>query len=66
MARLGRGRHRDATGSPSAWRLELDADRFVALNEERLEDAAGQADLAFDLAGALGIRMPPQAAGGPA
>jgi len=31
--------------------LELGADRFVALDEERLEDAAGQADLVFDAAG---------------
>ncbi len=31
--------------------LELGADRFVALDAERLEDAAGQADLVFDAAG---------------
>src|SRR6516225_1549230 len=31
--------------------LDLGADRFVALDEERLEDAAGQADLVFDAAG---------------
>jgi NADPH:quinone reductase-like Zn-dependent oxidoreductase len=31
--------------------LELDADRFVALETERLEDAVGQADLVFDAAG---------------
>ena len=31
--------------------LELGADRFVALDEERLEVAAGQADLVFDAAG---------------
>jgi NADPH:quinone reductase-like Zn-dependent oxidoreductase len=31
--------------------LELGADRFVALDEERLEDAAGQVDLVFDAAG---------------
>ena len=31
--------------------LELGADRFVALDEERLEDAAGQADLVFDTIG---------------
>jgi NADPH:quinone reductase-like Zn-dependent oxidoreductase len=31
--------------------LELGADRFVALDAERLEDAAGQVDLVFDAAG---------------
>jgi NADPH:quinone reductase-like Zn-dependent oxidoreductase len=31
--------------------LELGADRFVALDEERLEDAAGQADLVVDTIG---------------
>src|SRR6516165_6389884 len=31
--------------------LELGADRFVALDAERLEDAASQADLVFDAAG---------------
>jgi len=31
--------------------LELGADRFVALDAERLEDAVGQADLVFDAAG---------------
>lgn len=31
--------------------LELGADRFVALDTERLEDAAGQADLVFDTIG---------------
>jgi len=31
--------------------LELGADRFVALDSERLEDAAGQADLVFDTIG---------------
>ena len=31
--------------------LDLGADRFVALDEERLEGAAGQADLVFDAAG---------------
>jgi len=31
--------------------LELGADRFVALDEERLQDAAGQADLVFDTIG---------------
>ena len=31
--------------------LELGADRFVALDEERLQDATGQADLVFDAAG---------------
>jgi NADPH:quinone reductase-like Zn-dependent oxidoreductase len=31
--------------------LELGADRFVALDSERLEDAVGQADLMFDAAG---------------
>ena len=31
--------------------LELGADRFVALDSERLEDAVGQADLVFDAAG---------------
>jgi NADPH:quinone reductase-like Zn-dependent oxidoreductase len=31
--------------------LELGADRFVALDEERLEDVAGQVDLVFDAAG---------------
>lgn len=31
--------------------LELGADRFVAVDEERLEDAVGQADLMFDAAG---------------
>jgi NADPH:quinone reductase-like Zn-dependent oxidoreductase len=31
--------------------LNLGADRFVALDEERLEDAVGQAELVFDAAG---------------
>ena len=31
--------------------LDLGADRFVALDSERLEDAAGQVDLVFDAAG---------------
>jgi NADPH:quinone reductase-like Zn-dependent oxidoreductase len=31
--------------------MELGADRFVALDEDRLEDAAGQADVVFDLVG---------------
>jgi NADPH:quinone reductase-like Zn-dependent oxidoreductase len=31
--------------------MELGADRFVALDEDRLEDAAGQADLVFDTIG---------------
>jgi NADPH:quinone reductase-like Zn-dependent oxidoreductase len=31
--------------------LELGADRFVALDEERLEDVASQVDLVFDAAG---------------
>ena len=31
--------------------MELGADRFVALDEDRLEDAAGQADVVFDLIG---------------
>jgi NADPH:quinone reductase-like Zn-dependent oxidoreductase len=31
--------------------MELGADRFVALGEDRLEDAAGQADLVFDTIG---------------
>jgi NADPH:quinone reductase-like Zn-dependent oxidoreductase len=31
--------------------LELGADRFVALDAERLEDAVGQADPVFDAAG---------------
>jgi NADPH:quinone reductase-like Zn-dependent oxidoreductase len=31
--------------------LDLGADRFVALDEERLQDAAGQADLVFDTIG---------------
>ena len=31
--------------------LELGADRFAALDEDRLEDAAGQADLVFDTIG---------------
>jgi NADPH:quinone reductase-like Zn-dependent oxidoreductase len=31
--------------------LELGADRFVALDKERLEDAVGQVDLVFDAAG---------------
>jgi NADPH:quinone reductase-like Zn-dependent oxidoreductase len=31
--------------------LELGADRFIALDEERLEDAAGHADLVFDTVG---------------
>jgi len=30
---------------------ELGADRFVALDEDRLEDAAGQADVVFDMVG---------------
>jgi NADPH:quinone reductase-like Zn-dependent oxidoreductase len=41
------------TGRSRARRLvmELGADRFVALDEDRLEDAAGQADVVFDLVG---------------
>jgi NADPH:quinone reductase-like Zn-dependent oxidoreductase len=41
------------TGRSRARRLviELGADRFIALDEDRLEDAAGQADLAFDTIG---------------
>ena len=31
--------------------MELGADRFVALDEDRLEDAAGQADVVFDMIG---------------
>jgi len=31
--------------------MELGADRFVALDEDRLEDAAGQADVVFDMVG---------------
>jgi NADPH:quinone reductase-like Zn-dependent oxidoreductase len=31
--------------------MDLGADRFVALDEDRLEDAAGQADVVFDLVG---------------
>ena len=31
--------------------MELGADRFIALDEDRLEDAAGQADLVFDMIG---------------
>jgi NADPH:quinone reductase-like Zn-dependent oxidoreductase len=31
--------------------LELGADRFIALDEDRLEDAAGQADVVFDMVG---------------
>jgi len=31
--------------------MELGADRFIALDEDRLEDAAGHADLVFDLVG---------------
>jgi NADPH:quinone reductase-like Zn-dependent oxidoreductase len=31
--------------------VELGADRYVALDEERLQDATGQADLVFDAAG---------------
>ena len=31
--------------------MELGADRFIALDEDRLEDAAGQADVVFDLIG---------------
>src|SRR5580693_8370416 len=31
--------------------MELGADRFIALDEDRLEDAAGQADLVFDMVG---------------
>jgi NADPH:quinone reductase-like Zn-dependent oxidoreductase len=31
--------------------MELGADRFVALDQDRLEDAAGQADLVFDTIG---------------
>ncbi len=31
--------------------MELGADRFVALDEDRLEDVAGQADVVFDLVG---------------
>src|SRR5690348_11069714 len=31
--------------------IELGADRFVALDADRLEDAAGQADLVFDTIG---------------
>ncbi len=31
--------------------MELGADRFIALDTDRLEDAAGQADVVFDLVG---------------
>ena len=31
--------------------MELGADRFIALDEDRLEDAAGAADVVFDLIG---------------
>jgi NADPH:quinone reductase-like Zn-dependent oxidoreductase len=31
--------------------MELGADRFVALDEDRLEDVAGQADVVFDMVG---------------
>jgi len=31
--------------------MELGADRFIALDEDRLEDAVGQADVVFDLVG---------------
>jgi NADPH:quinone reductase-like Zn-dependent oxidoreductase len=31
--------------------MELGADRFIALDEDRLEDAAGQADVVFDMVG---------------
>jgi NADPH:quinone reductase-like Zn-dependent oxidoreductase len=31
--------------------MELGADRFIALDEDRLEDAAGQADVVFDTIG---------------
>ncbi len=40
--------------------LELGADRFVALDEDRLEDAAGRADLVFDtIGGEVLARSPP-------
>ena len=39
--------------------LELGADRFVALEEDRLEDAAGRADLVFDtISGEVLARSP--------
>jgi NADPH:quinone reductase-like Zn-dependent oxidoreductase len=31
--------------------MDLGADRFIALDEDRLEDAAGQADVVFDMVG---------------
>jgi len=40
----GRGRARQLV-------MELGADRFMALDEDRFEDAAGQADVVFDLVG---------------
>ncbi len=33
--------------------MELGADRFIALDTDRLEDAAGQADVVFDLVGGV-------------
>src|SRR6266571_5062683 len=41
------------TGRSRARQLveELGADRFIALDEDRLEDAAGQADVVFDMVG---------------
>jgi NADPH:quinone reductase-like Zn-dependent oxidoreductase len=41
------------TGRSRARQLvtELGADRFIALDEDRLEDAAGQADVVFDMIG---------------
>ena len=43
---IGTGRSRSRS-----FVLELGADRFVALDSERLQDAAGQVDLAFDTIG---------------
>jgi NADPH:quinone reductase-like Zn-dependent oxidoreductase len=43
---IGTGR-----GHSRALVMELGADRFIALDEDRLEDAAGQADVVFDLVG---------------
>jgi NADPH:quinone reductase-like Zn-dependent oxidoreductase len=48
----GRGRSRQLV-------MELGADRFVALDEDRLEDAAGQADLVFDTIGGAVLAASP-------
>lgn len=51
---IGTGRSR---ARPLA--AELGADRFIALDADRLQDAAGQADLAFDTIGGEVLARPP-------